>query len=468
MPNNCVFLVDTYDTLEGVRHAVTVGRELRAAGHELIGVRLDSGDLAYLSIAARKILDEGGFPQAVILGSNDLDEHIISSLKDQGATIAAWGVGTRLVTAHDDPALGGVYKLSAIRGADGAWRQKVKLSEQAIKISIPGIVQVRRYFRDGEPLADMLFDEEHGVPPSPLIVDPLDMTRRKPIPPGTQGEDLLQPVLRGGRRIGPLPDLDAIRRGCKPNWPPFPPASNAWSIRTSTRWAWSSACTRARRHPQRTGLCHVGKSKVKSQKSKIRIRREAGAHTPFCLLPFPFDFRAMNALILVDLQNDFCPGGALPVPEGDAVVAVANRLQPCFPLVVATQDWHPAAARQFCGQSSRQAAGRRDRVGRVAATAVARPLRRGHARGRAPPALGPGGHRRASSARGPTRPSTATAASSTTAAARPPGWATICTSVASMSVYVCGLATDYCVKWTAFDAVIWVSKPTLSKTPAAA
>ena len=114
MPNNCVFLVDTYDTLDGVRHAIEVGQELRRQGHEMIGIRLDSGDLAWLSIEARRMLDEAGFPKATIVASNELDEQIIASLKDQGATIGVWGVGTRLVTAYDQPALGGVYKLAAI------------------------------------------------------------------------------------------------------------------------------------------------------------------------------------------------------------------------------------------------------------------------------------------------------------------------------------------------------------------
>ena len=117
MPNNCVFLVDTYDTLDGVRHAIEVGREMRRQGHEMIGIRLDSGDLAWLSIEARRMLDEAGFPKATIVASNDLDEQIIASLKDQGATIGVWGVGTRLVTAYDQPALGGVYKLAAVRDA---------------------------------------------------------------------------------------------------------------------------------------------------------------------------------------------------------------------------------------------------------------------------------------------------------------------------------------------------------------
>jgi len=107
MPNNCVFLVDTYDTLEGVRTAVRVGKRLREKGHELVGIRLDSGDLAYLSIEARKILDEGGFPKALVVASNDLDEHIITSIKQQGGKVGIWGVGTKLVTAYDQPAMGG-------------------------------------------------------------------------------------------------------------------------------------------------------------------------------------------------------------------------------------------------------------------------------------------------------------------------------------------------------------------------
>jgi nicotinate phosphoribosyltransferase len=139
MPNNCVFLVDTYDTLEGVRRAVETGKWLRERGHEMVGIRLDSGDLAWLSVEARKILDNGGFPKALIVASNDLDEHIIASLKAQGAQINVWGVGTKLITAFDQPALGGVYKLGAIRGDDGRWVYKVKLSEQAAKVSTPGI-----------------------------------------------------------------------------------------------------------------------------------------------------------------------------------------------------------------------------------------------------------------------------------------------------------------------------------------
>jgi nicotinate phosphoribosyltransferase len=212
MPNNCVFLVDTYNSLDGVRHAVEVGRRLREQGHEMVGVRLDSGDLAYLSVEARRILDAAGFPEAQIMASSELDEHLIESLKLQGARIAVWGVGTRLVTAHDDPALGGIYKLTAVRERGGPWEYKVKLSEQAVKVTTPGIQQVRRFSAGGLFMADMIFDEELGAPAAPTIVDPADLTRRKGIPEGTPWEDLLVPVFRGGKRVYDPPPLDEVRR----------------------------------------------------------------------------------------------------------------------------------------------------------------------------------------------------------------------------------------------------------------
>src|SRR5437762_1740334 len=148
MPNNAILLVDTYDSLEGVRNAIRVGRTLRDKGHRLAGIRLDSGDLAYLSKEARKILDDAGFHDTLIAASNEFDEHVIASLKEQDAKIDLWGVGTRLVTAWDQPALGGVYKLNAIR-ENGEWQPRIKLSEQAAKISNPGLLRTMR-FRDGD------------------------------------------------------------------------------------------------------------------------------------------------------------------------------------------------------------------------------------------------------------------------------------------------------------------------------
>jgi nicotinate phosphoribosyltransferase len=207
LPNNCVFLVDTYDTLQGVRNAIEVGQWLRSQGHKLLGIRLDSGDLAYLSIEARKLLDEAGFQDTSILASNDLDEQVIASLKIQGAMIDSWGVGTRLATAYDQPALGGVYKLSAIREPGSPWRQKVKISEQAIKVSTPGLQQVRRFEQNEEFIGDVVFDQSGPVPGRFVAVDPLDPTRRKILPSEALFRDLLVPVFRKGVRVYEPPSL---------------------------------------------------------------------------------------------------------------------------------------------------------------------------------------------------------------------------------------------------------------------
>jgi nicotinate phosphoribosyltransferase len=212
LPNNCVFLVDTYNTLEGVRHAIEVGRQLHAQGNELAGIRLDSGDLAFLSIEARKLLDEAGFNKTVILGSNDLDEHIIASLKQQRSAISLWGVGTKLVTAYDHPALGGVYKLSALRKPGGPWQLKLKLSEQTAKITNPGILQVRRFSSGDEFIGDAIYDLSCPTPAEFTIVDPLDLTRRKRVSRKAAGEDLLVPIFRKGRLVYQSPALEQIRR----------------------------------------------------------------------------------------------------------------------------------------------------------------------------------------------------------------------------------------------------------------
>lgn len=218
MPNNITLLVDTYDTLQGVRHAIETGRKLERQGHQLSGIRLDSGDLAYLSIEARKLLDAAGFTDTLIVASNDLDEMIISSLKQQGARIDVWGVGTKLVTAYDQPALGGVYKLAAIRNAtkDGAatpWDYKMKLSEQAIKISTPGIQQVRRFRDERGFVADMIFDEDMtaAADASAVMIDPLDFTKRRRFDAGQPYENLLVPIFRAGEQVYECPDIHATR-----------------------------------------------------------------------------------------------------------------------------------------------------------------------------------------------------------------------------------------------------------------
>lgn len=211
MPNNCVFLVDTYDTLDGVRHAIEVAKRLRERGHEMVGVRLDSGDLAFLSIEARRLLDEGGFPSAAVVATNDLDEHIITSLKQQGARISIWGVGTKLVTAYDQPAMGGVYKLAAVRNTAGEWQYRLKLSEQAIKVSNPGIQQVRRFFHEGEFIGDMIYNEGLPMKNDRVIMDPHDMTRSKKMPANAMHEDLLVPIFREGALAYESPAIVQIR-----------------------------------------------------------------------------------------------------------------------------------------------------------------------------------------------------------------------------------------------------------------
>lgn len=211
MPNNCLFLVDTYDTLDGVRHAIEVGRELRAGGHALLGIRLDSGDLAHLSQQARRLLDDAGFPDAKIVASNDLDEVLIGSLLEQDAAIDTFGVGTRLVTAYDQPALGGVYKLGAVREADGAWRDVIKLSEQPIKISNPGHLAVRRFRRDGEMIGDVIYDEHHGLTRPPVIHDIEDPLRELAIRDASTDDELLTRAIDRGARVRPPSSLEDAR-----------------------------------------------------------------------------------------------------------------------------------------------------------------------------------------------------------------------------------------------------------------
>jgi len=211
MPDNCVFLVDTYDTIGGVKNAIRVGHRLREAGHEMIGVRLDSGDLATLSIEARRLLDEAGFRDAAIVASNDLDEERIAALKERGATIRVWGVGTRLVTAFGQPALGGVYKLSAIRRPGGRWEDRVKLCDGESKKSIPGILQVRRCRAAGKPVHDIIYDTRDGLSGNDRLVDVTNDERRAAGCGDAEGTDLLVPVFREGRRVLDSPDLNAIR-----------------------------------------------------------------------------------------------------------------------------------------------------------------------------------------------------------------------------------------------------------------
>jgi nicotinate phosphoribosyltransferase len=212
MPNNCVLLVDTYSTIEGVKKAIEVGGELEKKGYTLSGIRLDSGDLAYLSIKARELLDKSGFKDVRIVASNDLDESIIQSLKIQQAKIDTWGVGTKLITAFDQPALDGVYKLSAIRTPKKDWEYKIKISEQSVKVTTPGIHQVRRYYRNNLYRGDVIYDVKTDMSRGCTMIDPFDITRQKTIGSDAVYKDLLVPIYDQGKLVYESPGIEQIKQ----------------------------------------------------------------------------------------------------------------------------------------------------------------------------------------------------------------------------------------------------------------
>ena len=211
MPRNCVLLVDTYDVEQGVENAITVGLEMRARGERLSGIRIDSGDLAWLAKMARRKLDAAGLEDCGIVLSNDLDEHTIQSIRDEGAQVASWGVGTKLACAFDQPTLGGVYKLSATRAAgESAWRDCLKISESAAKLTVPGVLDVRRYYHaDGRIAGDMVYDVNAGVRPCETIIDPCDPLRQKQLA-RKRHETLLQPLARAGKTVLAPEGRDAL------------------------------------------------------------------------------------------------------------------------------------------------------------------------------------------------------------------------------------------------------------------
>lgn len=211
MPNNCIFLVDTYDSIDGIRHAIEIGSELRRQGHEMIGVRLDSGDGVALSKKARRMLDKAGFANAKIVGSGDLDEHMITDLKQRGAKIDVWGVGTKLSTGQPDGALGVIYKLGATRRPGGEWQYRIKLSEESAKTSVPGSLQVRRFYQpEGRFMADAICETDHGVCEPCEIVDP-ETKDKTQIPANTHYSDLLVPIFRAGKVVYEAPSIETSR-----------------------------------------------------------------------------------------------------------------------------------------------------------------------------------------------------------------------------------------------------------------
>ncbi|KLU59899.1 nicotinate phosphoribosyltransferase pncB2 [Peptococcaceae bacterium CEB3] len=212
-PDQCLLLVDTYNVLKsGVPNAIKVGLELEKEGHRFLGIRIDSGDLAYLSREARKMLDEAGLKQAIIVGSNDLDEETIWAIRGQGAAIDSWGVGTHLITSKDAPSLGGVYKLAA-EGEKGIFTPRLKVSENTTKITNPGIKKVVRFYnREGKALADLIaLAEEEFNTPALTIFDPVQTWKRKTLE-NFWTRELLVPVFREGQRVYSLPGLTEIQK----------------------------------------------------------------------------------------------------------------------------------------------------------------------------------------------------------------------------------------------------------------
>lgn len=211
-PTNCVLLVDSYNVEQGVRNAITVGLEMKERGERLAAIRIDSGDLSWLAKMARRMLDEAGLTDCGIVLSNDLDEYSIKSILDEGTPVTSWGVGTKLATAYDQPTLGGVYKLSAVRPqGETVWTDRLKISETAAKRTMPGVLDVRRYYHDdGHIAGDMVYDINHEVHESEVIVDPLDALRQKRLK-GKRFETLLKPLARNGKSVLSADDLDPMK-----------------------------------------------------------------------------------------------------------------------------------------------------------------------------------------------------------------------------------------------------------------
>ena len=214
-PDDCLLLVDTYDTLRsGVPNAITVFQELKAAGHRPVGIRLDSGDMAYLSRKSREMLDAAGFQDVGICASSDLDEEVIWQLKAQGAQVNVWGVGTRMITSQSMPALGGVYKLVA-EEINGQFIPRIKISENPAKVTNPGDKKLYRIYenRTGLAVADLiaLVDERYDDPSKPLLLFDPENTWKQMVVTDYSIRPLLKPIFSGGTLVYTSPSIGAIR-----------------------------------------------------------------------------------------------------------------------------------------------------------------------------------------------------------------------------------------------------------------
>jgi nicotinate phosphoribosyltransferase len=222
MKNKTVLLVDTYDSVQGIKNAIQVAKNLNEKGYSLAAIRLDSGDLLQLSQHAREQLDAAGFQNTQIIASGDLDENIIRNLKAKNAPINSWGVGTKLVTAYDQPALNTIYKLAAIRGNNGQWTYKMKISDQKNKMTMPGILQVKRYYTQNHFVKDIIYDVKLGIDSQPQKN-------------AEYTQDLLIPIFQKGQLVYQSPNIHHIRKFCMQQVQDFSTERNDYPVEIENR-----------------------------------------------------------------------------------------------------------------------------------------------------------------------------------------------------------------------------------------
>jgi nicotinate phosphoribosyltransferase len=214
-PENSVLLVDTYDTLQGIANAIEVAKRMRSEGRQLKAIRIDSGDLAYYSKEARGILDQAGFEDVQILVSGDLDEWLIESLRDQGARVDVWCVGTRLMTSYQTPALGVVYKLMAADSVNGPMQPKIKISQNPRKVTNPGLKKIIRFYNGKDRMiGDLLTSDDEPIPKDEYVRahHPMYDYMKKVYKPPYKARELMIPVFIEGKQVYDPPGLEEIRK----------------------------------------------------------------------------------------------------------------------------------------------------------------------------------------------------------------------------------------------------------------
>ncbi|MCL5123269.1 MAG: nicotinate phosphoribosyltransferase [Deltaproteobacteria bacterium] len=266
-PDNCVLLVDTYDTVQGIRNAIQIGHELRQKGKRLNGIRIDSGDLAYYSKIARQMLNEADLGETKILASSDLDEWLIESLKEQGAQIDIWCVGTRLMTSYQTPALGVVYKLMAVDHGDGKLVPRIKISHNPNKVTNPGVKKIVRFYNGGNGMiGDLLTQVDESVPHSRPVMahHPMYDYMKKVYRPPFRATELMIPVFLNGSQVYNCPPLSQIRGRAKEQLDTLEPEFKRFSNPHIYKVSLSEKLYRVKKN-----LLSFHRAKLKSQKTNF-------------------------------------------------------------------------------------------------------------------------------------------------------------------------------------------------------